>query len=216
MKTAPAADDPSRGGSAAALDENGLLHGSIEAREGHDRKHSAIFYVPLRADATTAYRYDFDDDGALEWVLENSNLRLIMSPASGGRALALVDKSTGFDVLSSVGALRDGFSFTPNPPGISAERARGRYGFFNRVYEAAWVPDDKNTAMTLRYHAADAFPYGADIEKRVEVAGESVNVSYRVSLDAAAAATDKDASRYGCAGGSAAIVRCDAVGSGAR
>ncbi len=192
LKTAPA-DDPSRGGSAAALDENGLLHGSIEAREGHDRKHSAVFYVPLRADATTAYRYDFDDDGALEWVLENSNLRLIMSPASGGRALALVDKSTGFDVLSSVGALRDGFSFTPNPPGISAERARGRYGFFNRVYEAAWVPDDKNTAMTLRYHAADAFPYGANIEKRVEVAGEVLNVSYRVSLDAAAAATDKDA-----------------------
>jgi hypothetical protein len=178
------ADDPSRGASGGnALDENGLLHGSIEAREGHDRKHSAIFYVPLRTDATTAYRYDFDDDGALEWVLENANLRLIMSPASGGRALALVDKSTGFDVLSSVGALRDGFSFTPNPPGISPERARGRYGFFNRVYEAAWAADDKNTAMTLRYHAADAFPYGADIEKRVEITGGVVDISYRISLD---------------------------------
>ena len=187
LKAAPA-DDPSRGGSVPALDENGLLHGSIEAREGHDRKHSAIFYVPLRADATTAYRYDFDDDGAFEWVLENASLRLIMSPANGGRTLALVDKSTGFDVLSSVGGLRDGFSFTPNPPGIAPERARGRYGFFNRVYEAAWVPDDKNTAMTLRYHAADAFPSGADIEKRVEVAGDVVSVSYRVSLEAANAA----------------------------
>ncbi len=187
LKAAPA-DDPSRGGSVPALDENGLLHGSIEAREGHDRKHSAIFYVPLRADATTAYRYDFDDDGALEWVLENSNVRLIMSPASGGRALALVDKSTGFDVLSSVGAMRDGFSFTPNPPGIAPERARGRYGFFNRVYEATWVPDDKNTAMTLRYHSADAFPYGAEIEKRVEITGDELSVNYLVSLDAASAA----------------------------
>jgi hypothetical protein len=121
-------------------------------------------------------------------VLENASLRLIMSPANGGRTLALVDKSTGFDVLSSVGGLRDGFSFTPNPPGIAPERARGRYGFFNRVYEAAWVPDDKNTAMTLRYHAADAFPSGADIEKRVEVAGDVVSVSYRVSLEAANAA----------------------------
>jgi Glycosyl hydrolases family 35 len=182
---APPASDPSRGASAPALDENGLLHGSIEAREGHDRKQSSIFYVPLRTDATTAYRYDFDDDGALEWVLENASLRLIVSPASGGRALALVEKSLGFDVLSSVGGLRDGFSFTPNPPGISPERARGRYGLFNRAYEAAWVPDDKNTAMTLSYHAADVFPYGAKIEKRVEIEGDSLSVSYRVSLDSA-------------------------------
>jgi glycosyl hydrolase family 35 len=190
---AAAPDDPGRGAGGSSLDENGLLHGSIEAREGHDRKYSAVFYVPLRADATTAYRYDFDDGGALEWVLENAGVRLIVSPANGGRALALVDKATGFDVLSSVGGLRDGFSFTPNPPGIAPERARGRYGFFNRVYEAAWVPDDKNTAMTLRYHAADAFPYGASIAKRVEVAGDVVSVSYRVSLDSAAAASSADA-----------------------
>jgi hypothetical protein len=190
----PAPDDPARGASGAPVDENGLLHGSIEAREGHDRKHSSIFYVPLRPNATTAYRYDFDDDGALEWVLENASLRLIMSPASGGRALALVDKETGFDVLSSVGAMRDGFSFTPNSPGISPERARGRYGFFNRAYDAAWVPDDKNTAMSLRYHAADAFPYGANIEKRVEIHGDALTVSYRVSLDpASAAASGPDA-----------------------
>src|SRR5208283_4898615 len=65
--------------------------------------------------------------------------------------------------------------------------------FFNRVYEAAWVPDEKNTAMSLRYHAADAFPYGADIEKRVEVAGEVVSVSYHVALDSASAASGADA-----------------------
>jgi len=100
-----------------------------------------------------------------------------------------VEKSLGFDVLSSVGGLRDGFSFTPNPPGISPERARGRYGLFNRAYEAAWVPDDKNTAMTLSYHAADVFPYGAKIEKRVEIEGDSMSVSYRVSLDSPDAAS---------------------------
>ncbi len=179
----PAADDPAR--RPAEPDENGLLHGIIEAREGHDRKRSPIFYVPLRTDATTAYRYDFDSDGALEWVLENSSVRLIVSPASGGRALALVDKSTGFDLLSSVGALRDGFSFTPNPPEISSERARGRYGLFNRTYEASWLPDDKKTALSLRYHAADVFPHGADIEKKVELDGDEVSVNYRVALSAA-------------------------------
>ncbi|MGA8075601.1 MAG: beta-galactosidase [Candidatus Acidiferrales bacterium] len=178
-----AADDPAR--RPAEPDENGLLHGDIEAREGHDRKHLPIFYVPLRAGATTAYRYDFDSDGALEWVLENASVRLIVSPASGGRALALVDKSTGFDLLSSVGALRDGFSFTPNPAGISPERARGRYGLFNRNYEAAWLPDDMKTALSLRYHAADVFPHGADIEKKVELDGDEVSVSYHVALSAA-------------------------------
>ncbi|HUJ80758.1 MAG TPA: hypothetical protein VLW83_02690, partial [Candidatus Acidoferrales bacterium] len=107
------------------------------------------------------------------------------SPASGGRALALVDKSTGFDLLSSVGALRDGFSFTPNPAEISPERARGRYGLFNRAYEASWLPDDKNTALSLRYHAADVFPHGADIEKKIELDGDDVSVNYRVALSAA-------------------------------
>lgn len=179
----PAADDSTR--KVLDPDENGLLRGNIEAREGHERKHSAIFFVPLRADTTTPYRYDFDGDGAIEWVLENSSERLIISPASGGRAVALADKRSGFDGLSSVGALRDGFSFTPNPPGISPERARGRYGLFNRAYEAAWVADNKNTVLDLHYHAADVFPFGADIEKKIELDGENVNVSYHVALSAA-------------------------------
>ena len=189
----PATDDPAR--RASEPDENGLLRGNIEAREGHDRKHSAIFYVPLRADGTTAYRYDFDSDGALEWVLENASVRLIVSPASGGRALALVDKITGFDLLSSAGALRDGFSFTPNPPGIAPERARGRYGLFNRTYDASWVPEDKKTALSLRYHAGEVFPHGADIEKRIDLDGNEVSVSYHVSLGAA----DNGAAQAGAA-----------------
>jgi len=36
-------------------------------------------------DGVTHYRYDFDRDGADEWVLENAGLRLIVSPESAGK-----------------------------------------------------------------------------------------------------------------------------------
>jgi hypothetical protein len=172
-------------GKAADLDADGILHGEIELRVGKLRDHSPIAYVPIKNGTTTAYRYDLDGDGAKEWMIENTGLRLIVSPESGGRALALVDKVDGFDLLSSVGALRDNFSFTPNPPDISPDRARGRYGLFNRAYAAEWVPDGTNTALRLRYHAPDIFPHGADIEKTIELDDiDAMHVTYRVALSA--------------------------------
>jgi hypothetical protein len=184
LKLKPAGpNDPDR--KLAEPDEDGLLHGSIEEREGHDRKVSPIFFVPLRPDATTPYRYDLDSDGKLEWMLEDANVRLFVSPASGGRALAMVDKSTGFDLLSSVGGLRDTFSSTARRDAAAGDRTPGRDDFFNREYEASWLPDGKNTSLNLRYHAAEVVPDGAEVEKKVELAGDVATVSYHVSLSAA-------------------------------
>ncbi|MGB9405375.1 MAG: beta-galactosidase [Candidatus Acidiferrales bacterium] len=166
-------------------DIDGLLHGDIELHEGKIRDHSPIAFITLKDSGVTAYRCDFDGDGEKEWVLENSGLRLIVSPASGGRALALVDKATSFDVFSSVGALRDNFSYTPNPPDVSPERARGRYGLFNRGYAADWIADGKNTALHLRYRAPDIYPHGAEVEKTIELdGGDSMHIDYRVALSA--------------------------------
>jgi hypothetical protein len=159
------------------------------------RDRSPISYVPIKNGATTAYRYDLDGDGAKEWMLENMGLRLIVSPESGGRALAIVDKVDGFDLLSSVGAMRDNFSFTPNPADVSPERARGRYGLFNRAYAAEWVAGETNTALRLRYRAADIFPHGAEIEKTVELDDvDALHVTYRVALSAAEGGANPDSS----------------------
>jgi hypothetical protein len=171
-------------GKAFKPDPDGLVHGTVELRGGHEHDEMPISFLTLREGGVTPYRFDFDGDGSDEWVLENSRLRLIVSPKSGGHVLALVAKDSAADLFSSVGGVRDNFSFTPNPPGISPERERGRYGLFNRTYVPEWIGDDKNMAIRLRYHAPDVFPSGATIEKTLSLDGtDSFHVSYTVTLD---------------------------------
>jgi hypothetical protein len=170
---------------------DGLLHSDIEVRLGHERRTLPVAFLQPREDGLYRYRYDFDRDGADEWVLENSNLRLIISPESGGRALALVDKASGQNLATSVGLFRDGFSFTAaaNPPGADEGRARGRYGLFNRAYAAEWQGEQKDPILKLHYDAPDVAPGGASIEKTIHFEGPSeVRVEYSVALKDAAAA----------------------------
>ena len=89
----------------------------------------------------------------------------------------------------------------------------GAMGFSIASYEAAWVPDDKNTALSLRYHAADVFPHGADIEKKVELDGDEVQ---RELSRGSALQTKERREGRSLAGGSAAVFHCHSVRSGAR
>ena len=163
-----------------------VLQGTMELRLGRDRLTIPVAFLQPLDHGTTNYRFDFDRDGADEWVLENAGLRLIVSPESGGRAIALMDKVTGLNLSTSVGLLRDNFSFTENPAGINPERARGRYGLFNRLYSAEWVSLETNPALKMKYDAPDIFPSGASIEKSVQFEGaDTLRVEYRVALHAA-------------------------------
>jgi hypothetical protein len=162
---------------------DGLLHGTVELKMGHERRTMPVAFLQPKDGGEYHYRYDFDRDGADEWVLENSRLRLIVSPESGGRALALEDKTSGENLSSSVGFLRDNFSFTENPPGGSELRERGRYGLFNRPYAAEWENQKKDVALKLHYDAPDVFPGGASIEKSIRLEdGAGVRVDYRIAL----------------------------------
>jgi Glycosyl hydrolases family 35 len=157
--------------------------GTMELRLGRDRITIPVAFLQPRDQGTTNYRFDFDRDGADEWVLENAGLRLIVSPESGGRAIALMDKVTGLNLSTSVGLLRDNFSFAENPAGTNPERARGRYGLFNRPYSAEWVSQETNPVLKMRYDAPDIFPFGANIEKSAQFEGaETLRVDYRVAL----------------------------------
>jgi hypothetical protein len=162
-----------------------VLQGTMELRLGRDRLTIPVEFLQARDQGTTYYRFDFDRDGADEWVLENAGLRLIVSPESGARAVALMDKLTGLNLSTSVGLLRDNFSFTENPAGINPERARGRYGLFNRPYSAEWVSQETNPVLKMKYDAPDIFPSGASIEKSVQFEGaDTMRVDYRVALHA--------------------------------
>jgi len=170
-----------------APDANGLLHGALDARSGSDVRSIPIAFLLPRPDGTSYYRYDFDRDGADEWVLENESLRLIVSPESGGQAIALVDKSTGSSLTTSVGLLRDNFAYTDNS-NASKLRPRGRWGLFNRPYIAEWLSKDTNPALQLHYDASDVFPAGATIEKTLQFeSANTLRVYYRVALNPEAA-----------------------------
>jgi hypothetical protein len=163
---------------------DGFIHSTLEIHADQDRRSMPMNFVLVREGKTNRYEFDFDRDGANERVLENAQLRLIVSPESGGRALALLDKSSGSNLISSVGALRDNFAFAENPPGARPERARGRYGLFNRAYKADWMDEQGNPALHMSYDAPDVLPFGARVEKTVRLASsEEIQVDYRIRLD---------------------------------
>ncbi len=162
---------------------DGFLRSTMEIKLGHDRRTIPVAFLQPNSSGIYHYRYDFDRDGADEWVLENSRLQLIVSPESGGRAIALVDKSAGANLSTSVGLFRDNFSFTENTNVANAERARGRYGLFNRPYVAEWQGEQKNPILKLHYDASDVYPSGASIEKSIRFDGTSgLRVDYVVAL----------------------------------
>ncbi len=173
-------------GSAGDLSPDGLIHGTLEVSSGDDQRSVPILFVPVKEGSVNRYQFDFDRDGANEWVLENSHLRLIVSPESGGQAMALVDKVSRLDLLTSIGGLSDHFSFADNPPDTNPERARGRYGMFNRPYRAEWTDEKGNPALRLSYGPPDVLPGGASIEKTARIEdNDSLHVNYRVQLKAA-------------------------------
>jgi hypothetical protein len=162
---------------------DGLVHGMLEIHSGNEQVNSPILFALLRPGAVSNYQFDFDRDGAMEWVLENSALRLIVSPESGGRALAFVNKDPNSNLITSVGALRDNFSLAVNPAGAPAERFRGRYGLFNRPYHAEWIEEQGIPALRMRYDAPDILPAGAGIQKTIRLeTTNTLRADYRVQL----------------------------------
>jgi len=167
-------------------DFEGFLHETIKLRSGADRRDIPMILLQTNVDHAIKYRFDFDRDGADEWVLENEKLRLIVSPEAGGQAVALVEKSSGTNLTTSVGLLRDGFGRTENPPGTRGSRARGRYGLSNRPYDAVWQTDNGNPVLTLHYEAPDILPAGAIIKKSIRFERTTaLRVDYRIALHAA-------------------------------
>lgn len=164
-------------------DFEGFLQETIELRSGADRRDIPLILLQSNEDHAIKYLFDFDRDGADEWVLENEELRLIVSPEAGGQAIALVEKSSGTNLTTSAGLLRDGFSQMGSPPGINDSRARGRYGLFNRPYDAMWQTENGNPSLTLHYEAPDILPAGASIKKTVQLEGTTaLRVDYRIAL----------------------------------
>ena len=163
--------------------EDGLYRGFLHTIPAGPADNSLVYLAIVPERGAAGYTFDFDGDGQPELVLENTALRAIVSPASGGRLIALVEKGSDVTLASTAGLFEDAFAFTPNPARVRPERARGRYGTFNRLYASNWVPEEGGPALHLSYDAPDVYPHGARIEKTYHLTGERTGaVEYRVSL----------------------------------
>jgi hypothetical protein len=170
---------------------DGLLHGELGIHSGRSQTGGPVVLVTPGENKTIHYQYDFDRDGALESVLESNRLRLIVSPADGGRALALVDKSTSEDLITFGGALYDRFDRADADP--VAKEAGDLPS--NREYQAEWVEEKQGTALRLTYDHPEIAPMGTRIEKTVRlVAADAVEISYRISRATTGPAEPEDSS----------------------
>jgi hypothetical protein len=116
-----------------------------------------------------AYVQDVYRDGFPCVVLANDAVRLIISPAAGGRAFVFED-GRGRNAFDTIGALRDDVAIAP-PPSQTDRIAKYTHqfpaGFFNRPYSATIVESGARAVVRLRYDAPDAFPEGAVFERVV-------------------------------------------------
>ena len=133
-----------------------------------------------------AYSYDLDRDGSPNWVLENDDLRAVISPAAGARSFVLEDKRTGLNWFTNAGGLRDHFAYYVQPERINPQRRRGQYGMHNRPYrcKAAGPPNGVRVGLRCEYAAADVLPAGAQIVKTITLEGQRLAVDYEIHLPA--------------------------------
>lgn len=158
---------------------DGIYTSELLARSGRFERSTPLAFVPVGPELPVLYPFDFDRDAAKEWVLENSRLRLIVSPEDGGRALALVDKTTGANLTTPVGALRDLFALPDAAGGPPVLRDLT----FNRPYRAEKIEEQKKPALRLRYRVPELAAGGAEIEKTLRLSEpETVEVAYQVAL----------------------------------
>ena len=178
----------------AATPAEGLLRGELGIHSGRSQAGSPVLLVPPVKDKTIHYQYDFDRDGAPEWVLESEWLQLIISPADGGRAVALVDKNTNEDLITLGGALYDRI----DSAGVHAAVQPVNDLLSTREYRAEWVEEKQGAALRLTYDDPEIAPLGARIEKTVRLTTpDAVEVSYRLSRAATAPAESRDDSGLG-------------------
>ncbi|MDD5542105.1 MAG: beta-galactosidase [Acidobacteriia bacterium] len=141
--------------------------------------------VTLDPGTAVAYATDLDQDGFPEVIIENSELRLIVTPNAGARAFVLYDKRLKRNFFTSVGALRDRFAWNENPAIRTQPRQiRGYFGLHNRPYSYEILASGGETAVArFTYEAPDVAPQGVLIQKTITLKGSAgfFDVAYEIT-----------------------------------
>lgn len=159
--------------------------GKVLLKSRHNTIERGFYLLTLDSGTAKAYALDLDRDGFPDVVLENSELRLVITPHAGARSFVLIDKATKQNVFTSVGALRDRFQFSFNQASWTLPRqVRGYFGLHNRPYQFEILDTgDSKATVRLFYEAPDVAPSGAFIEKIITLHDSQryFDVEYRVT-----------------------------------
>jgi len=125
---------------------------------------------PARPGFSIASTYDPFQDGLGASILENAQVRIIISQMAGARAFVFEDRSRRTSIFTTVGALRDDVKI--EPPRSTTDRI-AKYthqfpaGMFNRPYRAEILETGKRAIVRFSYDAPDVVPAGAHFERTV-------------------------------------------------
>jgi hypothetical protein len=171
---------------AAPAKGSGVYRFQISLRSGDYRVDEGVVLAALREGEAIAYTLDCDRDGFDNLVLENSRVRLFLSPAAGGRAFAFVRKDSGANAFDSVGGMRDNFTtrFEPDDmKGLPDWTNANWLGLYNRPYAFQIVEAaGREAKVRLTYSAPDIYPKGVELERTLSLAGDQAVVLFETAL----------------------------------
>jgi hypothetical protein len=156
---------------------SGIYPFAVDLQAGDHRGSEGVVVAAWRKGEAIAYQFDYDCDGFPDIIMENSVVRLFVSPFAGGRAFAFVNKTTGTNAFNSVGGMRDNFTRRVEPedmrnlPDWTREGAPGLYNrpYACRILSAGGV----EATVRLEYFAPDIYPNGVKLERTLRLAGDT-------------------------------------------
>jgi len=155
---------------------SGAYRFSLELQSCNYRAKEDEVLAAVKEGEAIAYTLDYDRDGFEDVILENSQVRLFVSPNAGGRAFGFVLKDSNSNGFDSVGGMRDSFTtrFEPEDMKGLPEWTRANWlGLFNRPYSFQVVTAAGVQAeVRLEYTAPDIYPKGVKLERNLELSGK--------------------------------------------
>lgn len=136
-----------------------------------------------------AERADVFRDGSPTYVLENHDVRVVISAAAGARSFIFEDLSTHRNEFTTIGAFRDDVA-TPASPSprdyIAAYTHPIAAGTFNRAYDCRVLSAPREVRLRCTYVAPDLAATPIRFEKTFSLSADdrTLTVSERASADA--------------------------------
>ena len=167
---------PLSAGDASAPDEDGLLRGTLRLSTNDQSVEIPLRFLVTAPDKSSRYRFDFQRDASVDWVIENPELRVVINAAAGGRIESLTRKNPSASVTSRTGALRDYLRLEDQLAPVPMT--------MNATFDAHWTGDASAPEVSLSAQMPEASPLKGQLKKTIRVTDERrIEAVYRFTPD---------------------------------